>query len=432
MNKNFKAAIILVAFCAIFAHAAVCSAQVIVGGYREISKTDEIVAAAANFAVQTQAQQSPFLKLVSIERVSRQIVQGSNYKMCLIVTAKNERQEATAVVYHNLQNELSLTSWTPGKCSTGAAAAASQPPTAKASVTVANVAGLAPDHVVKNLYAAQKSGRNAPFYQTANRAAVDLFFTKDFADLIWQDALEADGVGVLGADPLYNAQDTEITMFKIGKPKYGNEAAATHKMATVEVSFRNFRKPETIRFIFAQNDAQAWKISDIRYQNGDLLKGMYTAAQADRASEPARFKGDLRVGAATTNANRSATTNAAANSAVVKVRNQATANINSSAPAASAANAESYKTAGELQTGKNESVILYLGAESGDYAAFCFANDSTVGRAVAAACKNGEQCEFNGEVDFAADCKVPGLEATLSAHGKITKIKSVKSLGRKK
>lgn len=87
---------------------------------------------------------------------------------------------------------------------------------------------------------------------------------------------------------------------------------------------------------------------------------------------------------------------------------------------------------GELQVGKTESVILYLGAESGDYAAYCLTNGSEAGRAIMAACKDGEQCEFSGTVDYERGCKVPGLEAELSASGKVLKVESVKSLGRKK
>lgn len=86
---------------------------------------------------------------------------------------------------------------------------------------------------------------------------------------------------------------------------------------------------------------------------------------------------------------------------------------------------------GELQAGKTESVILYVGQESGDYAAYCFANDSEAGRAIMAACKNGEQCEFSGSVDYSGGCKVPGLEADLSASAKILKAESVKAVGGK-
>lgn len=86
---------------------------------------------------------------------------------------------------------------------------------------------------------------------------------------------------------------------------------------------------------------------------------------------------------------------------------------------------------GKLQTGKTESLILYVGEETGDYAAYCFTNDSETGRAILAACKNQEQCEVKGTIDDYR-CKVPGLEADLSASGKIVKVQSVKSLGRKK
>lgn len=87
---------------------------------------------------------------------------------------------------------------------------------------------------------------------------------------------------------------------------------------------------------------------------------------------------------------------------------------------------------GELQVGKSESVILYFGKESGDYAGYCFTNDSEGGRAILAACKDREQCDVVGKVDYDSGCKVPGLEADLSSSGKIVKVESVKSAGRNK
>lgn len=86
---------------------------------------------------------------------------------------------------------------------------------------------------------------------------------------------------------------------------------------------------------------------------------------------------------------------------------------------------------GELQVGKIESVILYFGKESGDYAGYCFTNDSEGGRAILAACKDREQCDVVGKIDYDSGCKVPGLEADLSSSGKIVKVESVKS-GRNK
>ena len=111
-----------------------------------------------------------------------------------------------------------------------------------------------------------------------------------------------------------------------------------------------------------------------------------------------------------------------------------TAAQNSSAkndPQTQGGGADVQKIRGELQVGKTESVILYFGQESGDYAGYCFANDSEAGRAILAACKDREQCEFSGDVDYEGGCKVPGLEADLSASGKILKVNSVNSLGGK-
>lgn len=124
------------------------------------------------------------------------------------------------------------------------------------------------------------------------------------------------------------------------------------------------------------------------------------------------------------------------NTAVVTNANQTavsnTANVSKTAPTPPAGESEAEEVEGELQVGKTESVILYVGMESGDYAGYCFTNDSEAGRAILAACKDKEQCAVKGTVDHEAGCEVPGLEATLSDKGKITKVESAKSLGRKK
>lgn len=109
------------------------------------------------------------------------------------------------------------------------------------------------------------------------------------------------------------------------------------------------------------------------------------------------------------------------------------ANVNKTSTAATPADeSEAEKIRGHLHLGKSGSYILYVGMESGDYAAYCFANDSEAGRAILAACKDGDQCEFVGEIGEDNGCKAPGLEANLSARGKILKVKSVKTLGRQK
>lgn len=85
------------------------------------------------------------------------------------------------------------------------------------------------------------------------------------------------------------------------------------------------------------------------------------------------------------------------------------------------------KIDGQLQTGKTESLILYVGKESGDYAAYCFPNDSEMGRKILAECKDGDQCEVTAEV-AEGKCTVPGLEANLSASGRFVNVLSVKKL----
>jgi hypothetical protein len=87
---------------------------------------------------------------------------------------------------------------------------------------------------------------------------------------------------------------------------------------------------------------------------------------------------------------------------------------------------------GTLQVGKQRSVILYFGEESGDYAGYCFENKSEAGTRILAAVKNGEKCELVGTIDNEAKCKVPGLEADLSASGKIVSVQSVKVLKKQK
>lgn len=137
----------------------------------------------------------------------------------------------------------------------------------------------------------------------------------------------------------------------------------------------------------------------------------------------------------TTTSNSTANTTAKSNTAGVANSNQAA--VTNSSPAskstpAPSAQAEGDKVQGELQVGKTDSVILYFGSESGDYAGYCFTNDSDAGRAILAACKNKEQCEVTGKIDHEAGCKVPGLEADLSASGKILTVASAKKVGNKK
>jgi hypothetical protein len=134
-------------------------------------------------------------------------------------------------------------------------------------------AGVTPDAVVRSLYAAQKAGTD-PFFQSKSRARVDKYFTKELADLIWNDSKhDAGEEGNIDFDPLSDSQDSKITQFKIGKPEYGE---GNLKLADVPVTFKNFGKAQTILFRLEQT-GKVWKISDISYPSKNTsLKGILT------------------------------------------------------------------------------------------------------------------------------------------------------------
>ena len=101
---------------------AVVSAQR-TGGYREIDKADEGAATAAEFAVKAESEKKEMtFKLVSIEHAETQTVAGINYRLCLKVGYHKADDDAETtesvrvVVYRNLQNQYSLTSWTEENC----------------------------------------------------------------------------------------------------------------------------------------------------------------------------------------------------------------------------------------------------------------------------------------------------------------------------
>ena len=142
-----------------------------------------------------------------------------------------------------------------------------QKATPKSSAAVAAQAG--PEALVSELYRARAKNQG-PFFQTKSRALVDKFFVKKLADLIWKDAVGSVGeVGVLGADPLYDTQDdSDLRNLSVGKPveKGGG--------AEVPVTFVNLRKRRRLVYVLVR-EGEAWKISDIRYEDGRTLSEAY-------------------------------------------------------------------------------------------------------------------------------------------------------------
>lgn len=131
-----------------------------------------------------------------------------------------------------------------------------------------------PEALVAALYKAHDNGKS-PFFQTADKAALNKYFTKELANLIWKDAKDSDGeVGVLGFDPLYDAQDTDIKNFAVQKAKIDGGKA------TVQTTFVNFEEKVQITFSLLQ-EGENWKISDIRYQAGHTLLKLFKEAAAE-------------------------------------------------------------------------------------------------------------------------------------------------------
>lgn len=148
---------------------------------------------------------------------------------------------------------------------------------------------MTPSALVADLYK-QHNAKKSPFFQDKNRALVDKYFTRDTADLIWKDSTTSSGeVGALDGDPLYDAQDTDIKKFMIGKASIAGEKA------TVVVTFTNFDQKKTVTFALVKDGAK-WKIDDISYGTDYTLVSML---REDAARENAEFRGEYKVGTTT-------------------------------------------------------------------------------------------------------------------------------------
>ena len=155
-------------------------------------------------------------------------------------------------------------------------------------------AAIAPEQVVKNLYAATVAKN--PFFQKKSRALVDRYFTGELADAIWKDATSAgDGMGALDFNPFFYAQDDQITNFVIEKADANN---------VVKVKFKNFGKDEEILYTLVKENtaSKVWKIDSIMYSDAEdlasiLQYGMMTEAEMKAADSENKLDGDYLVGA---------------------------------------------------------------------------------------------------------------------------------------
>jgi hypothetical protein len=129
IKKHLSAIIIFASFIVIFGASKTTAAQTedlktpVVGGYSTAEVTDAEVVSAANFAVKAQAKkQKPKIKLIAVSRAEKQIVAGTNYRLCLQVeTLENGKKPAVpqtvqTIVFRSLKQKYQLTSWAIAAC----------------------------------------------------------------------------------------------------------------------------------------------------------------------------------------------------------------------------------------------------------------------------------------------------------------------------
>jgi Aspartic acid proteinase inhibitor len=116
MSKSQIRRIVLVSTVVVFGLALETSAQT-PGAYRLVPNDDPESLAAAKFAIREEGQKlGKTIVFTSMVYAQRQIVSGTNYKLCLKVKVNGTSKRAETVVYRNLQKQYNLTSWKWGEC----------------------------------------------------------------------------------------------------------------------------------------------------------------------------------------------------------------------------------------------------------------------------------------------------------------------------
>lgn len=128
-------------------------------------------------------------------------------------------------------------------------------------------ADISAQSLVSKLYRL-RSKKGDPLRNPTDRGSLGRYFSDRLTDLYIQDQMDAKGeVGRMNSDPLYYAQDFDITDFKVG------EATRTKDGVVVVVRFRNIQKPCRVDFDLIRTK-EGWRISDIRYEDGNTLRGI--------------------------------------------------------------------------------------------------------------------------------------------------------------
>jgi hypothetical protein len=126
---------------------------------------------------------------------------------------------------------------------------------------------ISPAKLVTDLYRAHR-GKTDPLQDPVSKKLLGGYFEKSLLALFLKDQSESQGeVGKLDFDPLDAAQDLEIKEFSV--------ALLTQQKDSAEVaaSFKNMGRSEKVVFLLT-NTAQGWRITDIKYSDGQTLRGI--------------------------------------------------------------------------------------------------------------------------------------------------------------
>lgn len=118
MKTNVKFAVTVAVLGVVFGCGAAVQAQVKTGGYKSVANDDAGVTAAADFAIKAQSEKTEMaFELHEIVKAERQVVAGSNYRLCMQVSADgDEAFFVQVVVYQDLKKNYKLTSWADSDC----------------------------------------------------------------------------------------------------------------------------------------------------------------------------------------------------------------------------------------------------------------------------------------------------------------------------
>ena len=124
--------------------------------------------------------------------------------------------------------------------------------------------------MVAELYK-EHSGKSDPLQYPASKKLLPSYFYKPLRDLYLKDQEDSKGeVGKIDFDPLYDAQDFEISDF--------NLVVLSNKKGSgyVAARFKNIKVDQEIIFAL-QRTKMGWRIADIQYKYGrsfwKILKG---------------------------------------------------------------------------------------------------------------------------------------------------------------